>query len=167
MFTLALPLGQARRATPGARPGKSPVDITLEGRLIVVVEDEPAVREGLEVLLQGWGATPASFGSVADARHWAQQTDPVLVRPALTIVDYRLEHATTGVDAIVALRQRFGAELPAIVVTGSTTSGLEHEAQAHDFHLLTKPVLPNKLRAMISFKLGLKPLIAQALPQAA
>jgi len=32
----------------------------------------------------------------------------------------------------------------------------DKEAAAHDFHLLIKPVVPNKLRAMIAFKLGVK-----------
>ena len=59
----------------------------------------------------------------------------------------------TGIDALVALRGARAA-LPAIVVTGSTPSGHEAEAHEHDFHLLIKPVLPNKLRAMIAFKLG-------------
>jgi hypothetical protein len=27
---------------------------------------------------------------------------------------------------------------------------------SHDYHLLIKPVLPNKLRAMIAFKLGVR-----------
>jgi len=44
--------------------------------------------------------------------------------------------------------------VPAIVVTGSSLGGHEEEATAYDFHLLIKPVLPNKLRAMIAFKLG-------------
>jgi hypothetical protein len=46
--------------------------------------------------------------------------------------------------------------VPAIVVTGSTMSGHENEAQANDFHLLVKPVVPNKLRAMIGFKLKVR-----------
>jgi hypothetical protein len=55
------------------------------------------------------------------------------------------------------LRARWPAtKLPAIVVTGSTIGGHEDEAAAHDFHLLIKPVLPNKLRAMIGFKLGMR-----------
>ena len=32
----------------------------------------------------------------------------------------------------------------------------EDEAVALDYHLLIKPVLPNKLRAMIAFKLGVR-----------
>jgi hypothetical protein len=35
------------------------------------------------------------------------------------------------------------------------TSGHEAQAAEHDFHLLLKPVTPNKLRAMIAFKLGM------------
>ncbi len=42
------------------------------------------------------------------------------------------------------------------MITGSSLGGHEDEAEAHDYHLLIKPVLPNKLRAMIAFKLGVR-----------
>jgi signal transduction histidine kinase len=158
VFTLELPVGKAPRAQAQQLPGKGPVGITLAGRLIVVVEDEPAVRAGLEVLLKGWGAEIAAFDSVAESAQWAQACDPAVVKPDLLIVDYRLEEGRTGVDAIRALRERFGTGVPAILVTGSTMTGHDKEAQAHDFHLLIKPVVPNKLRAMIAFKLGVKAL---------
>jgi two-component system, sensor histidine kinase len=156
VFSLELPLGKAVRSRPPLPPGKGPMDITLNGRLIVVVEDEPAVLAGLEVLIKGWGATLAAFDSVASCTAWAQSCDPARVKPDLLIVDFRLEDGRTGIDAIVALRSRFGQKVPAIVVTGSTMTGHESDAQEHDFHLLIKPVLPNKLRAMIAFKLGVK-----------
>ncbi|HJV96816.1 MAG TPA: hybrid sensor histidine kinase/response regulator [Albitalea sp.] len=156
VFTLELPLGKAARPAVTAVPGRAPLGITLDGRFIVVVEDEPAVRSGLEVLLRGWGATLASFDSVAASTAWARAADPTLVKPDLLIVDYRLEQGVSGVDAIAALRERFGANVPAIVVTGSTMTGHDKEAQDKDFHLLIKPVVPNKLRAMIAFKLGVK-----------
>ena len=154
VFTLELPGGKAPRVEPVVVPGKGPLGLTLDGRLIVVVEDEPVVRGGLDVLLKGWGAGIASFDSVAQVRAWAETSDPTLVKPDLLIVDYRLENGLNGVDAIKALRARFGAGVPAIVVTGSTMSGHEKEAHDGDFHLLIKPVVPNKLRAMIAFKLG-------------
>jgi CheY-like chemotaxis protein len=139
-----------------ASVGKAPLGITLDRKLIVVVEDEPAVRDGLEVMLKGWGATVASFDSVAGSQTWAEQASQQGLLPDLLIVDYRIDHRTTGIDAITALRERFGKALPAIVVTGSTTVSLEEEAHAHDFHLLIKPVVPNRLRAMIAFKLGVR-----------
>jgi len=157
VFSLELPVGRTPRAPAQVLPGKGPVGITLAGRLIVVVEDEPAVRAGLEVLLKGWGAELATFESVGDSTRWADSVDRALVKPDLLIVDYRLEEGHTGVDAIRALRERFGAAVPAILVTGSTMTGHDKEAAAHDFHLLIKPVVPNKLRAMIAFKLGVKP----------
>jgi signal transduction histidine kinase len=155
VFSIELPLGDAEwRAVPNAAQRKGPVELTLDGRLIVVVEDEPAVREGLEVLLRGWGSAVVSFARIDDMGAWLASSGPVPACPSLVIADYRLEAGTNGIDAIMAVRERFGAQVPAIVVTGSTTSAHEAEAQAHRFHLLIKPVLPNKLRAMIAFKLA-------------
>ena len=156
VFTLELPVGIKPAPQAAVPSSKGPLGLTLAGRLVVVVEDEPAVRSGLEVLLQGWGAQVVSFESVAESSAWAAACDPATVRPDLLIVDYRLEHGRNGVDAIVELRERFGAALPAIVVTGSTMSSLDKEAQERNFHLLLKPVVPNKLRAMIAFKLNVK-----------
>ncbi len=156
VFSLELPLGKAVRQAMPLPSGKGPTGITLDGRLIVVVEDEPAVLAGLEALLKGWGATLAAFDSVTSCKAWAESCDPALVKPDLLIVDFRLEHGLNGVDAIVALRSRFGQKVPAIVVTGSTMTGHEQEAHDKDFHLLIKPVVPHKLRAMIAFKLGVK-----------
>ena len=156
VFSLELPLGKAARQLSARPSGKAPLAITLDGKLIVVVEDEPAVLAGLVVLLKGWGATLAAFDSVAGSTAWAESCDPAVVKPDLFIVDFRLENGLNGVDALVALRSRFGQQVPAIVVTGSTMTGHEQEAHDKDFHLLIKPVLPNKLRAMIAFKLGVK-----------
>ncbi|MBC7955864.1 MAG: hybrid sensor histidine kinase/response regulator, partial [Cytophagales bacterium] len=157
VFSLQLPPGKVPRARgPSDVSGKAPLGLTLDNKFIVVVEDEPAVRGGLEVLLKGWGAQVVSFETVLASSGWALAADPAAQRPDLLIVDYRLEQGRTGVEAIHALRARFGADVPAIMVTGSTMTGHEAEAQEHDFHLLVKPVVPNKLRAMIGFKLGVR-----------
>ena len=156
VFSLELPLG---RSVPQAQPmpsGKGLLSLTLEGRTIVVVEDEPAVLSGLEALLHGWGASILAFESVAACKAWVQTAHGSTPRPDLMIVDYRLENGLTGADALALVRERFDEDLPAIVITGSTMSELEFEAQQKNFHLLIKPVVPNKLRAMIAFKLGVK-----------
>jgi signal transduction histidine kinase/CheY-like chemotaxis protein len=156
VFSLEVPVGKAPpkvEALPGAN--KAPLGLTLQGRSIVVVEDEAAVREGLVVLLQAWGAQVTSFDTVDGLRAWLASAgaEP----PDLLLVDYRLPQGTTGIDALVATRARWPeARLPAIVITGSSLGGHEDEAVTHDYHLLIKPVLPNKLRAMIAFKLGMR-----------
>ncbi|AWI53746.1 hybrid sensor histidine kinase/response regulator [Aquabacterium olei] len=153
VFTLMIPVGRAPRLQPASTLSRPTLGITLDRRHVVVVEDEQAVLDGLQVLLKGWGATVSAFDSVPGVSAWAQQTT---ARPDLVIVDYRLPEQQTGIDAIRALRARFGKDLPVIMVTGSTMTGHEEEARQHNFHVLIKPVVPTKLRAMIAFKLGVR-----------
>jgi signal transduction histidine kinase len=111
VFTLDLPPARSAR-TPQCAGGRQGADrLTLDGRLIVVVEDEPAVRSGLEVLLRGWGATIASFDSVAASSAWAAQADAQQQpRPA----DRRLpagerpQRRRRAQRAALALRRRAG-----------------------------------------------------------
>jgi two-component system, sensor histidine kinase len=156
VFTLELPVGKASRASDSqAGSSKAPLGLTLQGKLFAVVEDEAAVREGLVVLLQAWGASVQSFDTVAALRAWLDSEQSV--QPDLALVDFRLPQNQTGIDALVALRGRWPERrLPAIMITGSSLGGHEDQALAHDYHLLIKPVLPNKLRAMIAFKLGMR-----------
>ena len=158
VFSLQVPLGKAPRsiALPeGSASAKAPLGLTLEDRYILVVEDEAAVREGLVVLLQAWGARVVSFDTVEALEAWLPST--AAESPDLLLVDYRLPQGRTGIDALVAVRARWPAlTLPAIVITGSSLGGHEDEAVKHSYHLLIKPVLPNKLRAMIAFKLGVR-----------
>jgi signal transduction histidine kinase/CheY-like chemotaxis protein len=156
VFTFEVPAGKAPRSVePVVTSGKLPIGLTLQGRQVVVVEDEQAVREGLVVLLQAWGASVISFDTVEAVRAWL--ASPTAEQPDLLLCDYRLPQGSTGIDALVAIRARWPeARLPAIVITGSSLGGHEDEAVEHDYHLLIKPVLPNKLRAMIAFKLGMR-----------
>ena len=160
VFSLLVPMGKAPRSWDAAAASSvaakaALLGLTLQGRFIVVVEDEAAVREGLVVLLQAWGAQVVSFDTVEGVKAWIAAADSP--QPDLLLVDYRLPQGTTGIDALVSIRARWpGAKLPAIVITGSSLGGHEDEAVTHDYHLLIKPVLPNKLRAMIAFKLGVR-----------
>jgi signal transduction histidine kinase/CheY-like chemotaxis protein len=159
VFSLEVPLGRAPRSTD-ALPGpgtKAALGLTLQGRRIIVVEDETAVREGLVVLLQAWGAEVQSHDTVESVEQWLAAA-PAESAPDLLLVDYRLPQGRTGLDALAALRAHWPRQrLPAILITGSSLGGHEEEAVTHDFHLLIKPVLPAKLRAMIAFKLNVRP----------
>lgn len=163
VFSITVPVGRLPRA-PEAPSGsnRKSLGLALHGRHLVVVEDEAAVREGLALLLQTWGASVQAFDTVAAVQQWlalpqGSKGAPPAAAPDLLLVDYRLPQASTGIEALVALRSRWpGQRLPAILITGSTMGGHEDEAERHDYHLLIKPVLPNKLRAMIAFKLGLR-----------
>jgi len=158
MFSIEIPLGQRPKPSEPVVPLRSALGLTLDRRLIVIVEDDLAVLGGLEVLLKSWGADVLAFDTWAAASDWAQaagaRVPGATIRPDLLIVDFRLESGHTGLEVIQAMRRAFGSALPAVIVTGSLMSNQEGEAHAHDFHLLLKPVVPTKLRAMIAFKLG-------------
>ncbi|MBN8509666.1 MAG: hybrid sensor histidine kinase/response regulator [Burkholderiales bacterium] len=156
VFSFTVPAGRAVRAleAPAAAP-RLPLGLTLQGRGLVVVEDEAAVRDGLVVLLKAWGASVLAFESLDAVQAWLAGAPAEA--PDLLLVDYRLPQGRTGLDALALLRAHWPQrQLPGIVITGSTIGGHEAEAAEHDFHLLIKPVLPAKLRAMIGFKLGLR-----------
>ena len=153
VFTLELPVGSGAEHIQAARPiQRASSAPTLAGRTLMVVEDDPAVREGLEVLLTSWGARVIAYPSATALRCAYELASVPTVD--LVITDYRLESGSTGVDVVAWLRARHGPGLPAVIVTGSTSPALEIDAQQQGFHLLTKPVLPNKLRAIVAFKLA-------------
>jgi signal transduction histidine kinase len=121
----------------------------LRGRVVVIVEDEEPVLRGTEALLTSWGCEPIAATSTAEALTMARERATV----DLVIADYRLAAGRTGIESIQALRGEFGAQVPAILVTGSTDPELAMQADRGGFHLLHKPVMPAKLRSLVTFKL--------------
>lgn len=155
VFSLLLPRGRLPPPAPGPDAALSLPALALAGRRIVVVDDEAAVREGLVVLLQAWGAQVLDFDCLDALQGWLGS--PQADRPDLLITDDRLPQGCSGLQALQAARARWpDAALPAIVVTAGSFDGHERGAAEHGYHLLIKPVLPNRLRAMIAFKLGMR-----------
>jgi hypothetical protein len=138
VFTLELPLGRANAGPPAANE----TGLTVHGRRFVSVAGGAA----LELLLRSCGATLHAFEYAEDCEAWLRGAAGDAARPDLAIVD-----GVAG-DALHALRERFGRALPAIVVADSAARVAEGEG----LHVLVKPVAPNKLRALIGFKLGLR-----------
>ena len=150
LFRVRIPLGRTPTISAPAATSAARIQTSLEGKRIVVVEDEAAVVEGMRVLLSGWGAQvlTAESAEAADAL-----MNALGAAADLLIADYRLGGTVTGVDVIDRFRNKFSKALPAIIVTGSTTPTQLEQARVKDFHLMQKPVMPAKLRTLINFKL--------------
>jgi two-component system, sensor histidine kinase len=148
-FSLDVPVGTATDpARPEAAVAKRRADVS--GRLVVVVDDEAAIVDGMKVLLSGWGADvigSLSGDEVIEAVHSKGRM------PDLIIADYRLADGAIGTDVIDRLRRELDPEIPAILVTGSTGAERVSEADAKRYDLLLKPVNPETLRALMSRKL--------------
>ena len=69
--------------------------------------------------------------------------------PAGLLVDYHLDHGD-GLAAIADLRRRYGADMPAILVTADRTAAVREAANAQDIQVLNKPIKPAALRALLA-----------------
>ena len=113
---------------------------SLRKSIVLLVEDDPAVRRSLQLVLQGSGFVVRSYATGA-----ALMADPN-VRDALAIVaDYRLPDGD-GIRLLEDLRKAgFGGR--AILVTGFGTPELEISARAAGYaRVLEKPLADRVLR---------------------
>ena len=67
----------------------------------------------------------------------------------MILVDYHLSEAETGDDAIVTLLDHFGAPIPAIMISADRSEALKAKMDALAIPLLSKPVKPAQLRALL------------------
>ena len=77
------------------------------------------------------------------------------------VCDYQLAHGSSGVDVVDALRQQYGHELPAILVSGASTPEELLKIESSGLRCLTKPVSPLVLRQAI--EVAVQPVLALTL----
>ena len=93
MFSVRIPLGHEPDVPPAERRTGRADAGDLADRVIVVIEDEPAVRQGMEVLLKGWGASVVACAAAPEA---LERTTALAGAPDLIIADYRLREGGVG-----------------------------------------------------------------------
>ncbi|SHN36560.1 Response regulator receiver domain-containing protein [Duganella sacchari] len=138
LFRLAIPLApQAAVQRPPANRLQRRRALPMK---VLVIDDDPVVCASMQRLLSDWGCTCLVAGSVSEALVLA-----AIQPPDMLISDYRLRSNSTGAQAIAALRQQAGRDLPALLVTGDTAPARLREARASGVPLLHKPVAPDQL----------------------
>ncbi|MDB5514888.1 MAG: integral rane sensor hybrid histidine kinase, partial [Tardiphaga sp.] len=143
-FRIAMPLAEAAPLSPPAAFEPAAADTGLG--LILVIDDEAPIRDGMRSLLAGWGYQVITAGSGAQM---LANLAPCAKRPDLIICDYRLRDGENGIDVIAALQSECNEAIPAMLITGDTAEDRLIEAQASGYLLLHKPVPNGKLRAAI------------------
>ena len=138
----ALPVPAASTGGGGGRARHQP----LVGMIVVTIDNEPLILEGMKLLLGGWGCKVIAAESMKQAE--AVLTADKLV-PSAIIADYHLDE-TGGIDSIVALRWKFGADIPAILLTADRSQSVRLEAESKNIRLLNKPLKPAALRSLLA-----------------
>ncbi len=127
--------GAERQGTPSTRASAAPSSLpNLGGRRVLVIDDDETIRHAMRLLLTGWGCECRTAESLEEALH------PGAAAPALILCDYRLRDGHNGAEAIARLQAHFGADIPALLVTGDTAPSRLREASASGIPLLHKPV---------------------------
>jgi CheY-like chemotaxis protein len=119
-------------------------------KLVVVIDDDSLVLEGMCGLFRNWGYHLLVAGTDDEVLAGIANRDRP---PDLIVSDYHLSGGKTGIEIIEALRRKLSAEIPAFLVSGDTSPELLRQARASGYHLLHKPVDPMTLRAMVSYVL--------------
>ena len=131
------PLVQGVVPAPQAPPAPGPA---LRQLKVLVLDDEPAICQGMCTLLQRLGCEVRTAATLDEALALVAATPPQVL-----LVDYRLGHHHNGIVAIARLREACPAAR-AVLISGDTAPDRLREAEASGLMLLHKPVSLDVLR---------------------
>lgn len=149
MFALTAP--RATAAGTETKAPAAPAPGRLRQALVVVIDDERAIREATKITLEGWGCETVLADSGETALAGLAQCGR---SPDVILADYRLRSGETGAGAVEGLQAKYGRHIPAIIITGDTAPDRLREAEASGYHLLHKPLAPARLRALLAHVLA-------------
>jgi signal transduction histidine kinase/CheY-like chemotaxis protein len=147
-FCLSIPLAKETPAIAERQAGMAD-HLSLEGRFIVVLDDDPVIVRALESLLIAWGADVHGQHALEELLVASATFDRC---PDLIISDFYLQRAShrhsthvDGIGAIAQLRDEFAKTIPAILITGETDPRQLRMAHSSGLVVLHKPLHPSAL----------------------
>jgi CheY-like chemotaxis protein len=140
MFAIELPQGY--RTPTVAAHGQT----TTAGKnyRIALLDDNSRVLLALATMLEGAGHHVVGATTLDELLGLLRSGSPDIL-----VSDHRLSDGHTGFDAIKAARSQWGADLPAIILTGDTDPNLIRSMSSHDIPVLYKPIRADILQAAI------------------
>ncbi len=145
VFSVTVPTAEAVNHT-AAVTSATPLSRTpMSGALIVCIENDPAILDGMRTLLTAWDAEVIA---VADPDAAIERIEAAGGRVTGLLVDYHLDRGN-GIAAIRDIRRRFGETLPAILITADRSPHVRAAARDENVAVLSKPVKPASLRALL------------------
>lgn len=145
-FSVTMPIAKTVTHTATLSGTGIPSKTPISGTLIVCIENDRAILDGMKTLLTGWDAKVIAA------------VDPVTAAEAIAVtgervtgllVDYHLDRGN-GIAAIRDIRQRFGEGIPAILITADRSPHVRDAAREDGIVVLNKPVKPAALRALLA-----------------
>ena len=148
-FSLLLPSAEAQAgsAPPPAEDatGNSDADGTSGQPRVLLVEDDPGVRDATRMLLRVEGYQVTTAASLEQAIAAVQSGTGF----ELLMTDYHLGTNQTGIQVIAALRECLGPHLKSVLVTGDTSAAVRGLAPDPYLRVLSKPIRAEALLRLL------------------
>ena len=123
----------------------------LEGARILLIENDPSSAQAMAALLEKWGCDVLTSISLRDALARIAALGEL---PDAIVADLHLDHHESGLAAVQDIRQQLQLDVPAVIVTADYSEKAAKEASLYGLEVLTKPVKPAEMRALLSFLLA-------------
>ena len=112
----------------------------LVGKVVALLDEDPASLRETRCLLEGWGMT------VVCGKMLGEGGKP---RPDLIVAAHRSQGTRPGLAAVSELRCRMGDELPAIVLTDDRDPDFARIVRGAGCRLLHTPIKPIRMRSLM------------------
>ncbi|GAC1331454.1 MAG: PAS domain-containing hybrid sensor histidine kinase/response regulator [Bradyrhizobium sp.] len=145
VFSVMVPTAKAVNYTAAVTTATPLSTTPMSGALIVCLENDVAILDGMRTLLTAWDAAVIA---VADPEAAIEAIEAAGGRVTGLLVDYHLDRGN-GVAAIRDIRRRFGENIPAILITADRSPHVRAAAREENIAVLNKPVKPASLRALL------------------
>ena len=149
VFSIRVP----RAATTGNPANLDDVLVSIPAQhgKIIVIEDDPEVRDLLELLLTSEGhlVRKAEAGEAAIAL-----VAKGAIRPDIVLADFNLPGTLDGLGVIAGIRSVLNQPVPGIILTGDISQVTQVRIAASDCDQLSKPVKSHELLATVRRLLG-------------
>jgi PAS domain S-box-containing protein len=150
IFSFALPAGKTGRAQTEKKPAQQAGRAQVRRARVLLVEDDPAVRNATRLLLSVEGYLVTAVSSLAEAQQAVSESGEI----DLLITDYHLRDGETGLTVIAALRGMLSQELKALLITGDTSSVVRKISQDSNLRIISKPVNADEMLGLLEILLG-------------
>ncbi|HET7884940.1 MAG TPA: hybrid sensor histidine kinase/response regulator [Bradyrhizobium sp.] len=145
LFSVTVPTAAAVNHTAAVTSATPLAKTPMAGTLIVCIENDAAILDGMKTLLSGWDAEVIA---VADPEAAIEAIEAANKRATGLLVDYHLDRGN-GLAAIRDIRKKFGETIPAILITADRSPHVRAAAREENVAVLNKPVKPASLRALV------------------
>jgi CheY-like chemotaxis protein len=145
-FFVMMPLAKTITHTSALTNANLASTTPMSGATVVCIENDPAILDGMSTLLKGWDARVIAESSPEAAMDAIAASSASITG---LLVDYHLDRGN-GIAAIRDIRHRFGAGIPAILITADRSIHVRDAAREEGIIVLHKPVKPASLRALLA-----------------